>query len=467
MIRQKMRKGPAPRGAALPAKPSLSPAQPFLWAALLVFCLLLIGGDTNRVDLRRLVLAGLSSMTIGIAVYHGALGRLRQLPWPLIAFIAVALLLPLIQIVPLSRGIVAGLPGRETALATHDLVGGTAWWTISVTPMETATALVSLLAPLAMFLIALTLRKQDYFWLFVVVFAMAMVSVVVGLFQFSTGGSLFNFFSSSHRQFLIGFFSNRNHQGLFLALCAALAIGWMLTLVRNRKNAYFLAILTGFFILVVSVATNSRTGMAMCAASVVVALALFLRKADIGRTLIASIAGIAVAAVTLGIFLSSSRVADVSVKRFGDLPADGRFKIWESSADLINVYFPFGSGLGTFVDIFNSHEALTDLAPSYVNHAHNEYIELLIELGAAAPIVLALFLLWYGIAIMRAWRGFAQPEGKLPIIALFILGLFLAHSFVDYPLRTPALAGMFALLVAFIVTSLWSVSPAPGDKGVR
>lgn len=467
MIRQKMRKGPAPRGAALPAKPSLSPAQPFLWAALLVFCLLLIGGDTNRVDLRRLVLAGLSSMTIAIAVYHGALGRLRQLPWPLIAFIAVALLLPLIQIVPLSRGIVAGLPGRETALATHDLVGGTAWWTISVTPMETATALVSLLAPLAMFLIALTLRKQDYFWLFVVVFAMAMVSVVVGLFQFSTGGSLFNFFSSSHRQFLIGFFSNRNHQGLFLALCAALAIGWMLTLVRNRKNAYFLAILTGFFILVVSVATNSRTGMAMCAASVVVALALFLRKADIGRTLIASIAGIAVAAVTLGIFLSSSRVADVSVKRFGDLPADGRFKIWESSADLINVYFPFGSGLGTFVDIFNSHEALTDLAPSYVNHAHNEYIELLIELGAAAPIVLALFLLWYGIAIMRAWRGFAQPEGKLPIIALFILGLFLAHSFVDYPLRTPALAGMFALLVAFIVTSLWSVSPAPGDKGVR
>lgn len=441
----------------MPSKPSLKPTQPFLWAALLLFLLLLIGGDANRIDLRRLVLASMASVTIAIAIYRGAAARVRELPWALTVFVAALVLLPVLQIVPLSQEIVSGLPGRETALATIDLAGGTSWWAISLSPMDTATVLVSLLPPLAMLMIALTLRKDDYFWLFLVVIGMALVSIVVGLFQFSTGGSMFNFFSSSHRQFLVGFFSNRNHQGLFLAISLALAVGSLLTLMRSRKNAYIMAILAGFFFLVVSVATNSRTGMVMCAASMLVSLGLFLRRSDIGRTLILSVGGVSLAAVALATFLSFSRVADVSVNRFGDLPADGRLKIWQSSAELINLYFPAGSGLGTFVDAFNSREALVDLAPSYVNHAHNEYMELLIEAGVAGLIVLALFLLWYGLAAKRAFRLFPEPEGKMPMVAIFLIGLFLAHSVVDYPLRTPALAGVFALLVAYLTRSLWNL----------
>jgi oligosaccharide repeat unit polymerase len=467
MIRQKLRKVPSSRGVAVPSKPSLHPAQPFIWATALILALLLLGGDPNRVDLRRLLLAGMASMTIAVAVYHGAFGRFRRLPLVLATFVVMAVLLPVLQMIPLSRGVVSIFAGRETALATIDLVGGSSWLALSLSPMDTASVLISLLPPLAVFLIALTLRKDDFFWLFLVIIGMAMVSIVIGLFQFSTGGGLFNFFSSSHRQFLVGFFSNRNHQGLFLALSSALAIGWALTLVRSRKNAYILGILIGFFVLVVSVATNSRTGMLMCAVSMMVTLALFLRKSDLGRTLILSVSGFGAAAIALGVFLSSSRVADVSVKRFGDLSADGRFKIWQSSLDLINLYFPFGSGLGTFVDVFNSREALIDLAPSYINHAHNEYIELLIEAGAAGLVVVALFLLWYGLAAIRAVGRFSRPEGKLPLVAIFIIGLFLAHSVVDYPLRTAALAGVFALIVAFLARSLEEVPSGSRDSAAR
>lgn len=436
--------------------------MPFVWAASLILLLLLFGGDPNHANLRHLVLAGLSALVISVAIFHGALVRARALPWSLAAFVTLVIALPALQLVPLGEATVATLPGRDLALTTAHMVGVAPWTSFTLSPMSTVSVLIFLLPPLAMFLICLTLRKSDFFWLFAVVVAVAFVSIIVGLFQFSTGGNIFNFYNSAHKPFLVGFFANRNHEGIFLALSLALTIGMLLSSKAPRKTDYIVTLLIGFFVLAASIATNSRTGMVMCVASLVLAFVLLVRRGGLSRPVIFGTIGTAVV-IAAGVAVFSNSVVDASAARFGDLSSDGRFEIWRASVDVLRYYFPYGTGLGSFVEVFNVHEKLVELTPQYVNHAHNDYIELIIEAGAAGILLLGLFLIWFATAAIRALKRRAEPGGELPLVGVFIVALFIGHSFVDYPLRTAALAGVMGIVAAYLAVMLWTL-PDRGDS---
>ena len=85
----------------------------------------------------------------------------------------------------------------------------------------------------------------------------------------------------------------------------------------------------------------------------------------------------------------------------------------------------------------------------FVNHAHDDLLELLIEAGIPGLIVLAVFLRWWlgrGIAVWRDHR-----DNPYMLAATLFTGAMLAHSLVDYPLRTAALSGLFATGCALMV----------------
>ena len=106
-------------------------------------------------------------------------------------------------------------------------------------------------------------------------------------------------------------------------------------------------------------------------------------------------------------------------------------------------FFPFGTGLGSFVPVYQYHENLARVTSVFVNHAHSDYLELLLELGAAAVVILILFLAWFIRRLVVVWRsdeaGFAFARAASVAVAAV-----LAHSLVDYPLRTAAIAAVFA-----------------------
>ena len=81
-------------------------------------------------------------------------------------------------------------------------------------------------------------------------------------------------------------------------------------------------------------------------------------------------------------------------------------------------------------------------------HAHNDYVELALELGAAGVVLLALFLTWWGQAAWRAWkRSDVAPFAFAGAIASATI---LLHSFVEFPLRTAAMSACFAMCLGLL-----------------
>ena len=85
-----------------------------------------------------------------------------------------------------------------------------------------------------------------------------------------------------------------------------------------------------------------------------------------------------------------------------------------------------------------------------VNHAHNDYLELLLELGIPGLALLLVFLVWWFWQTAQIWT--AREVSLLARAATIASGALLLHSIVDFPLRTAAMAGLFAWCLAIMVT---------------
>jgi O-antigen ligase len=159
-------------------------------------------------------------------------------------------------------------------------------------------------------------------------------------------------------------------------------------------------------------------------------------------TLAIGLAGILVLAYTGNLFRQDLEIDEFSNQRLNDLPTFVRM-IWD--------YFPFGSGLGSFQPLFQSYETSATFSYQYLNNAHNDYAQILIETGLFGACLLAAFLVWWGRSFVRAWSAAASGGGSsLERTAALITLLMLLHSIVDYPLRTAALSTIFAYCIAIM-----------------
>jgi O-antigen ligase len=122
-----------------------------------------------------------------------------------------------------------------------------------------------------------------------------------------------------------------------------------------------------------------------------------------------------------------------------------------------------GSGFGTFQTLYQTVEDPFAVTRFYVNHAHNDVLELLVEGGIPALALLVLSLAWWIAAAWRAWRpsDVADPYARAGAV---IGGVLLMHSLVDFPLRTEALMAVLATSIALLVVRGGKVAAeAPDD----
>ncbi|PYU32068.1 MAG: hypothetical protein DMG28_13085 [Acidobacteria bacterium] len=121
-----------------------------------------------------------------------------------------------------------------------------------------------------------------------------------------------------------------------------------------------------------------------------------------------------------------------------------------------------GTGLGTLQSVYPRYESLYD--GKVVNHAHNDYVEVLAETGVPGALCCLLFIVLLfqsALARLRSSRGpldFALRAGALVACA----GL-LVHSLADFNLHIPSNALLF-LLQAALASS--AISPAQEQVGV-
>jgi O-antigen ligase len=109
---------------------------------------------------------------------------------------------------------------------------------------------------------------------------------------------------------------------------------------------------------------------------------------------------------------------------------------------------PVGSGIGTFQEIYPATEDATAVTRFYMNHVHGDYIELALETGVAGMLVILLFLLWWARRVVYIWIG--DDPDHFARAATIASAAILAHSIVDYPLRTAAISALFAICCALM-----------------
>jgi O-antigen ligase len=107
------------------------------------------------------------------------------------------------------------------------------------------------------------------------------------------------------------------------------------------------------------------------------------------------------------------------------------------------------------VPVYAAFENPQHLFGGFANRAHNDWAELILEAGLLGLLAELLFAAWLAARTFQMWR--LKPSADtglsmmLPRAAAVAILLLLAHSFVDYPLRTTALSTVFALCCAIMI----------------
>jgi O-antigen ligase len=133
---------------------------------------------------------------------------------------------------------------------------------------------------------------------------------------------------------------------------------------------------------------------------------------------------------------------------------DKRLVVWEPIRRLVIEYMPFGTGPGAFVEPYQMREPDALLSPSYLNHAHNDWLETAMTAGLPG-----LFVLLFAITLFTrtAWAIWRFPADRTTIFARLgtvVIGLLALASVADYPLRVPALMSVVALMASFVANAL-------------
>lgn len=359
--------------------------------------------------------------------------------------------LALLHLIPLPAVIWTALPGRDLERAIVALIGGEErWLPLSLRPLDSLRSALHLLPPLAVLIGVTRIRRDQIRQLLLAMLAAIGLSVVIGGLQASSGGSAFAFYDTQHSGFPIGFFSNRNHQAdaMLLGYLIACWFAGQISDARNRLGAWL-----GLTALLVAlmVATGSRTGLALSLLAAAASLPLFvdLRSAWRNKGIALAIGG-GVAAIAGLIALSAP--GQLLAGRFADAAADHRPDYWRISQPLLADYWTTGAGFGSFPRLFMTVEPLGAVRRYYVNAAHNDYLQLAIEGGLPALLLLAavwVALLLRAARLLRAGLNRSDDTRLAWLMLCFVVAMLL-HSAVDYPLRTASIACLWTAAAAIL-----------------
>ena len=280
------------------------------------------------------------------------------------------------------------------------------------------------------------------------------LGAVIGLAQKAAGAdSLLYFYSNTNRGSAVGLFANNNHYAL--AMAASLPLVWAgLVWLFNRRqerrvNPLWYPALSGIAIVFILgfMLSGSRAGLLLGMLGCLLMLPAVIaadRQQGARHWLFATMAIGLFLAVQFGLYFLSRQFG-------GEMLDDIRFPIAAITRQAADGFAPAGTGPGGFWFVFPQFDSRFLTGHVIVNHAHNDYLELWLELrwlAVLAGLPLLLAFLWQG---GRLWlrAGDWQPDAILLARAAWIgLLLMMLHSFVDYPLRTTALLALAGLLAA-------------------
>lgn len=377
-----------------------------------------------------------------------------------------------IQLVPLPPALWQALPGREVIVAIDRLVAQPGVWRpISLAPSDTWNSLLAMTVPIAALLLMARAEAQDYAKLLTIIVAIAFTSALLGFIQLLSGaGSTAYMYRITNAGMMVGLFANRNHHAFFQAFAMLMAASLLRDeLMRKKQNKSVQIVLVLAFVLftAMTMLVGSRAGLALGFVAFAVSYAMLLpawRGRPQGRFAEPAAAKVSRAsrlfaylplALMAGLLVTIVRLSDrtTSLSRLEYAVAeDLRVLAWPTVQAMVERFWAVGSGFGSFPDSYKMFEPDALLQPSYFNHAHNDWAELVITGGVPFVAMVLAGLIWIG---RRATaRGFSNlikgHRGDYRLALSVVILLLAVASFVDYPLRVPSLQAIALIAVILL-----------------
>ncbi len=423
----------------------IEPRRPALWSVYLALCIVL-GGASAAGAMANWVLQVAAIIVLAREFLIGAPDR-RPLPKALRAALMVLTAIAILQLLPLPAAWFNGsIRGIVRAILTT-ISANPSWSSLSTTPLNSIACLLSLLPAIAMaVLFGRSIKEPEP--LPVIVLGLAFVSILLGAAQLATGGdSPFYLYTITNHGSPVGFFSNRNHFATFVLMVVPVA-AYMSRKQDGDSRTQARARLIGLagiaaIIFIVMMLIGSDTGILLSFPIIGASFLLYhnVRVPPIVTT-------VTVAVLTTGLGLTTVYGASfIAYLRPDGVPQLDRTFIWDKTLKMIITSFPFGTGLGSFATAFANLEDPMTVTPIFVNHAHNDYLEIASELGLLGVALIITFLSWWIRQAVKIWKS-ADTLAKLGVVMSAIV---LLHSAVDYPARTAAIMALFAAAIALMI----------------
>jgi len=424
-----------------------------------------------------------------IAAAHFLIPR-RRIPRTdhmLTVCIAIVLAVAAAQLAPLPLGLIRVLsPARFNLIrAAAPVAGGMPQFArLSAVPYASAEALLGLGAYILVFLLVreLALRLHRYPWALAwPLIVVAVLEALIGFLQaYGQGGAQ-----------ATGTYNSRDHYAGLLEMVLPFAAMYAVAILRRGQRPGGLSAIAALqacgmmvaaaLLLAGIVFAISRMGFFCALAGLLVAGLLTLsvrgwRDDDDPRPLWrrALPAAIVVAVILAGVFILPSAAL---VSRFSelahtdDITADTRAQLWRDTVPLIKDYPWLGCGFGAYESCFYRYKTVAPM--STADYAHNDYLQVLAELGViafAAGIAFVLrILLGAGRNVLYAH---SIDERCRSIACVAAITAMLLHSVVDFNMYVPANAMVFAWILGIASVALArrsasaarEPSPLPGSE---
>jgi O-antigen ligase len=430
----------------------LTTAIVFVLGFTLVYSTLLYGG----VDSGVITLFAISTSFVLI------LWAIRSWKEQEIRFYATSLYLPILGLIAI--GVIQLLPLREVAELTEAL-GLRASSSLSLDPYATRFFLIRLCFYLAFFAAALTFidtekRLRRIAWM-IVVFSSTVA--FLGILQWLAKPDAIYGLRPTPQAIPFGSFVNQHHFAALMEMTGGLTLGVLLGNGTKKDKRPLLIISLGLMTVVV-VLTGSRGGLLsfIGVATFAVLITFALKAKDESadervevrahsRWLLPAASVLTAILIVLGtvVFLGGedSLLRGAGVQGgSGDL-SSGRTGFWSIGLQIFLSHPIIGVGFDAFAVAYSGLDPSNGLLR--VEQAHNDYLQTLADGGITAFACIAAFIyLLFRKSFIKLKSLSSRPERSIAIGALAGCFGILLHSFFDFPLRTPANAFFFLMLVA-------------------
>lgn len=331
-------------------------------------------------------------------------------------------------------------------------------------PFLTRLELLKLAAYLLIFFLSTQAFRQrrdltNLVWFLILLcFSVSLLGIVQ---HFTSDAKIYGFRTLTAGGDPFGPFVNRNHFAGFVEL--TLPAGLALLIFRGLRRDVIP--LTGLLTIVpvgAMILSGSRGGIVSFGFEVaVLALLARLRKAPEGPRLVA-LAIVGFAALALVAWLGTGRALErFSTLHPGDVTLSRRATMVHGAAHIFFDHPIIGAGLGSLVAVYPRYETVYD--GHIVDHVHNDFMELLAEMGILGGLC-GLAFLW--ILVREARNSFTAEQGHfsrgIHAGAIAALCGLLLHSLVDFNLHIPSNALLF-LLQSYLATS----APLPSESPMK